>query len=40
MDWSGEIIKHFWYCCEMASKQNALQPEALKVLKVCNVTLL
>ena len=39
MDWSGEIIKHFWYC-EMASKQNALQPEALKVLKVGNVTLL
>lgn len=34
MDWCDEIIKHFWYCCEVASKDGMTQDEALKEMKV------
>ena len=34
MDWCDEIIKHFWYCCEVASKNEMTQDEAVKEVKV------
>ena len=32
MDWCAEIIKHFWYCAEIASKDKMTQEEALKAI--------
>ena len=34
MDWCDEIIKHFWYCSEVASKNEMTQEEAVKKMKV------
>ncbi|CAB4028464.1 Pao retrotransposon peptidase superfamily [Paramuricea clavata] len=33
MDSCDEIIKHFWYCCEVASKNEMTQDEAVKEMK-------
>ena len=33
-EWSDQIINHFWYCCETASKDTTSAEEALKKMKV------
>ncbi|KAM7427403.1 hypothetical protein ABFA07_021457 [Porites harrisoni] len=31
--WADHIINHFWYCCEMASKETSSDEEALRKMK-------
>lgn len=33
-EWSDDIINHFWYCCETASKDTTSDEEALTKMKV------
>lgn len=33
-EWSDHIINHFWYCCEVASKDTTSDEEALSKMKV------
>ena len=32
--WADHMINHFWYCCEMASKETSSDEEALRKMKV------
>ena len=32
--WADHIINHFWFCCEMASKETSSDEEALRKMKV------
>ena len=33
-EWFDYIINHFWYCCEVASKDTTSDEEALSKMKV------